>query len=145
MLMHAAHAADHAIPPVVIRSPDSYVVVIVLAVTHQVDTQLFRTRTHHRTRYLDLTAIGRVGLDKRRAMPSLESSSVFTGRAKVSGFRLLITKRYDDPFRSAMAGIGQSFIMSAEQVAKEEQAICTLYGKKQLTNVNTASHRMLGT
>ncbi len=128
MLLHAAHAADHAIPPVVIRSPDSDVVVIALAVTHQIDTKLFRTRTQHHTRYLDLIAIGR-GLRQEmcNALPGYhvftgcESSSVFTGRGKVSGFRLL---KDDDRFRSAMAGSGQSFSMSAEQVAKEEQAIC---------------------
>ncbi len=114
MLLHAAHAADHAIPAVVIRSPDSEVAVIALSVTHQIDTRLiYRTKTQHCTRYLDLTAIGRglgqekcIGLPGYHAFTGCESSSTFTGRGKVSGFRLL---KDDDSFRSAMAGIGQSF------------------------------------
>ena len=65
MLLHAAHAAGHAIFSVVIRSPDSDVAVIVLSVSHQIDTQLiFRTRTQHRTRYIDLTAIYRGLLER---------------------------------------------------------------------------------
>ncbi len=44
-----------------------------------------------------------------------------------------------------MTGISQSFSMSAEQLAKGEQAVRTLYDKKELTNVNTARHRMVGT
>ncbi len=55
MLLNAAHAADHAIPAVIIRSPHSDVAVIALSVTQQIDTRLiFRTRTYHRTKYLDL-------------------------------------------------------------------------------------------
>ena len=34
-LLHAAHTADHALPAVVIRSPDSDVAVIALSVAHQ--------------------------------------------------------------------------------------------------------------
>ena len=123
MLLNAAHAADHAIPAVVIRSPDSDVAVIALSVTHQIDTQLiFRTRTHHRTRYLDLTAIGcGLGQERCNAFPGChvlfgcDSTSAFTGRGKVSGFKL---QKVEDSFRSAMAGIGQSVSMSAEQLAK---------------------------
>ena len=96
MLLNAAHAADHAIPAVVIRSPESDVVVIALSVTHQIDTQLiFRTRTHHRTRYLDLTAIGcGLGQERCNAFPGChalfgcDSTSAFTGKGKVSGFKL---------------------------------------------------------
>ena len=44
-----------------------------------------------------------------------------------------------------MTDISQSFSMSAEQLAKGEQAVRTLYDKKELTNVNTARHRMVGT
>ncbi len=51
MLLQAVLAAEHAIPAVIIRSPDSDVAVIVLLVSHQIDTQtIFRTGTQHRTR-----------------------------------------------------------------------------------------------
>ncbi len=39
-----------------------------------------------------------------------------------------------------MAGIGQLFSMSAEQLAKGEQTTCTLYG-----NLPTGRRRMFGT
>ncbi len=111
MPLHAAHAADHAIPVGVIRSPYSDVTVIALSVTHQIDTQLtFRTRTQNRARYLDLTAIGRGprqemcnALPGYHAFTGYDSTSAFTGTGKVSSFRLL---KVDDSFRSAMPGIG---------------------------------------
>ncbi len=92
MLLYAAHAADHAMPSVVIRSPDSDVAVIALSVGHQIDTQIiFHTRTQHRTRYLDLTAICRgLGQPMYNALPGYhvftgcESSRAFTGRGKAS-------------------------------------------------------------
>ncbi len=134
----------------VIRSPDSDVATIALSVTHHIDTQLIvRAGTHHRTRYLDLIVIGRgLGREMCNVLPGYhaftgcDSTIAFTGRGKVSGFRLL---KDDVSFRNAMAGIGQSFGMYAEQLAKGEQAICTLYGRKQLTNVNSARHRMFRT
>ncbi len=46
MLLNAAHAADHAIPGVVIRSPDSDVAVIALSDTHPIDTQLKNPLPH---------------------------------------------------------------------------------------------------
>ena len=46
MLLHAANAADHGAPAVVIKSPDSDVAVIAMSVSHQIDAQLiFRTGT----------------------------------------------------------------------------------------------------
>ncbi len=63
---------------------------------------------------------------------------------KGQGFRLQIIKMMIHS-GVLIVGIGQSFSMSAEQLAQGEQAICTLYGKKQLTNVKTARHRMFGT
>jgi len=72
----------------------------------------------HRTRYLDLTAIGR-GLEQKvcstlsgyHAFSGCDSTGTFTGRGKVAGFKLL---QEDESFRSTMAGIGQSLKMSAE-------------------------------
>ena len=150
MLLHAAHTVAHATPAVVIKSPDSDVAAIALSVTHHIDTQLiFRTGTHLRTRYLDLIVIGRGigremcnGLPGYHACTGCDSTIAFTERGKVSGFRLL---KDDVSFRNAMSGTGQSFSMYAEQLAKGEQATCTLYGRKQLTNVNTAIHIMFGT
>jgi len=150
MLLNAAHTADHGAPGVVIKSPDSDVAVIALSVSHQIKTQLiFRTGTQHRTRYLDLTAIGqRLGQEVCSALPGYhafsgcDSTSAFTGRGKVSGFKLL---KEDELFRSTMAGIGQSFNMSADQLAKGEKAICSLYGEKPHTSVNDVRHRMFGT
>ncbi len=99
MLLNAAHADDHAIPAVVIRSPDSDVAVITVSITHQIDTQLiFRTRTHHRTKYLDLAAIGcGIGHERCNVFPGYhalfgcDSTSAFTAW-KGQGFRLQITK-----------------------------------------------------
>jgi len=42
----------------------------------------------------------------------------FTGWGKVSGFKLL---QEDESFSSTMAGNGQSFKMSAEQLAEEKR------------------------
>ncbi len=41
MLLHAAHTADHAIPAVVITSPDSDVAVIALSVTRSTISSYF--------------------------------------------------------------------------------------------------------
>ena len=122
--------------------------VIALSVSHQINTQLiFRTGTQHRTRYLDLTAIG-LGQEVCSALPGYhafsgcDSTSAFTGRGKVSGFKLL---KEDELFRSTMASIGQSFDISAQHLAKGEQAICTLYGMRQRSSVNDVRYRMFGT
>ena len=73
MLLHAAHAADDGAPAVVVKSPDSDVAVVALSVSvsHQIHTQLiFRTGMQHRTRYLDLSAIGRrLGQEVCSALP----------------------------------------------------------------------------
>ena len=76
------------------------------------------------------------------AFSRCDSTSVFTRRGKISGFKLL---NEDESSRSTVAGIGQSFSISAEHPAKGEQAICTLYGKKQHSSVNDVRHRMFGT
>ncbi len=141
MLLHAAHAADRAIPAMVIRSPDSDVTLIALSITHHSDTQLiFRRRIQHRARYRDLTAIARGrrqeicnALPGYHASTGCDSTSAFTGRGKVSSFRLL---KVDYSFRSAMADISHSASLQSSS-STGEQAICTLYSKKQLTTFGT--------
>ena len=131
MLLHAAHAADHGAPAVVIKSPDSDVATIAMSVSHQIDAQLiFRTGTQQRTRYLDLTGIGRrLGQDVCSALPgyhafsSCDSVSAFTGRGKVAGFKLL---KGDATFRRTMVSLGESFEMSVDQLVRGEEAICAL-------------------
>jgi len=45
-----------------------------------------------------------------------------------------------------MAGIGQSFKMSAEQLAKEKrQSVLYNYGEKPHTSVNDVRHKVFGT
>jgi len=112
----------HGTSSVVIKSPDSDVAVIALSASHQIDTQLiFRIGMQHCTQYLNLTAVGRVlGKQVCSALPGFhaftgcDSTSAFSERGKVSGFKLL---KEDESFRCAMTGIGQSFNISAEQLA----------------------------
>jgi len=64
---------------------------------------------------------------------TLPVRSLDGARSQASSFKLL---KEDESLRSTMAGFGQSFSMSAEQLAKGEKAICTLYSEKQHASVN---------
>ena len=115
MLLHAAHTADLGAPAVVMKSSDSDVAVVTLSVSHQINTQLiFRTGMQHRTRYPDLTAIGR-GLGQKVCSTRtlhVYSTGAFTGRGKVSGFKLL---QEDESFRSTMIAVIQDVCRAACQ------------------------------
>jgi len=90
--LHAAHTADLGASAVIIKSSDSDVAVITLSVSYQINTQLiFRTGTQHRTRYLDLSAIGQaLGQKVCSTLPGYhvfsgcDSTSAFTGWGNVS-------------------------------------------------------------
>lgn len=95
LLLHSKHVADCGASTAVVSSPDADVAVIGCCLAKSISSRLlFRTRTAHRVRFIDLTLVAhRLGsasdaLIGLHALTGCDSISSFHGKGKKSGFNL---------------------------------------------------------
>ena len=132
LLLHAAHAASHGFTTVILQSPDTDVAVIAVSLAAQVPAQLlFRTRTGHHARFLDLTEVAQYHSTSSPCFIALhsftgcDSCSGFSGQGTRKGFLLLKEEQHRTVFES----LRKSFELSNDQFATLEAFVCPMYGR----------------
>ena len=136
LLLHAKHAADHGASAVVIRSIDTNVLDLSVAMKPFIPCQLYILRGVKKTelKYIDTSRIvHKDGVDLCSALPAFHS---FTGCDVVSAFSF---KGKDQPFKiiksnpefiHVMQSIGKDFTFDDNLI---DGFTCTSYGAKKST------------
>ena len=92
LLLHAHHAATHHESAIVVRSPDTDVVVLCCHFQRSIPKPMyFRTGTRQRTRYVDISAVSAelpegmcVLLPGLHALTGSDATSAFVGKGKTA-------------------------------------------------------------
>jgi hypothetical protein len=141
LLLHAKHASLESDAPILLRSPDTDVLVLAVSWCCKEKLSLyFRIQKNKAWSYISVASIvdnlGQSvcdGLLGMHAFSGCDSTSRFAGRGKKTVFRLLLE---NDEFCQAMKSLGEKFDPDAETVKQAEKAICHLYNSAQFSNTN---------
>jgi len=148
MLLHAHYISTQGIRSIIIKSPDTDVFVIGVAlVSHLVGSQLyFHTGRDDNVRTIDLQAIQQeLGDDIAKAIIGLhcftgcDSVSSFYGKGKTKAIKLLTQNK---SFSHACQMLGESFSVTDELVSLLEDFVCKLYSQQEYSHVNDARYSM---
>ena len=146
MFLHAIFVANTCDSNIVIRSPDTDVLVIGIALESDIASSrlYFHTGRDENVRTIDLHAIRQhLGDDITNALIGLhcftgcDSVSAIYGKGKAKPLKLV---RQNPTFCSAFQALGESFIVSEEMVTALEAFVCALYGQKGCLQVNEARY-----
>uniref|UniRef100_A0A8C4NGS3 Uncharacterized protein n=1 Tax=Eptatretus burgeri TaxID=7764 RepID=A0A8C4NGS3_EPTBU len=148
MLPHAHYISTQGIRSIIIKSPDTDVFVICVAlVSHLVGSQLyFHTGRDNNVHTIDLQAIQQeLGDDIAKAIIGLhcftgcDSVSSFYGKGKTKAIKLLTQNK---SFSHACQMLGESFSITDELVSLLEDFVCKLYSQQEYSHVNDARYSM---
>ncbi|MES9883628.1 MAG: hypothetical protein ABW185_22465 [Sedimenticola sp.] len=134
MLLHAKHAGDAGSTGIVIKSPDTDVLMLACHFQQSIPQNMYiHTGTKTRTRYIDIEAVSRkLGPAVCKALPGLHSftgcdtNGAFAGKGKQRAFDLVVTK---PDMCEAMKSIGCSVPVSETTLQAAQTFVCSLYGK----------------
>ena len=135
MFLHANRSVEETHQPVVLRSPDTDVLVIAMYVCHKRNIPLiFRVQQNKVWRYLDVTSIvTSIGEQACNGLPGMhsgcDSTSQFAGHGEKTTTRLLLQ---NNDFAEAMNMLGQDVPPTPDILQQVEAAICILYNKSIL-------------
>ncbi|XP_070548281.1 uncharacterized protein [Ptychodera flava] len=145
LLLHAQHAsyigeADN----IVIRSPDTDVLMLAVSCAHQLQGQLFLHQTSKNGKILHVNKISESLGDKTAlALLSLhvfsgcDSVSAFKGKGKKKMIKLLLGS---DTYTCTFHELGMSWTLSDTLMTQIESFVCDLYGQSRCSNVNEARY-----
>lgn len=133
MFLHANHAASTGASHVVIRSPDTDVLVIGCSVAFAIPAQIiWQTGTKNRKRCISIMEIARsLGEDVCCALPGLhaftgcDSTSAFFGKGKSTAFDLVKEGNWH-----AMQQLGCQSTVTPDLLQLCEEFTCKIYSKK---------------
>ena len=142
ILLHAVHASAECDLPILLRSPDTDVLVLavhVCALHLESLPLIFRVQHQKAWRYVDVPSIAReLGVAVCEALPGMhafggcDSTSQFVGRGKKTTMKLLDNA----DFLEAMRLLGTDFMPTENTLQKAEIAICILYNSLGCNNTN---------
>lgn len=149
MLLHAKHAAENGEATVIIRSPDTDVIMLACHFQERIPaTLLVLKQTKSRTFFLDIPSmVEKVGSSMCDALPGFHAftgcdfTSAFVGKGKKGPFRICLTDR---KYCEAMAQLGGSFDVDSVMLAKAERFVCRMYGSGE-TSVNECRYQFFCT
>ena len=148
MLLHACHATSSGAESVVIRSPDTDVVVIGLWAANQLQCRLVMdigSGSHRKV--FSLTSLAQsLGLAVCNALPGYhaftgcDSTSSFTRRGKSASFKLVLGGE-----ASAMTSLGSTLEPEDQLLRSCEKFVCRMYGKESYSTVNDLRYHLFCT
>ena len=141
ILLHAKHASSESEAPILLRSPDTDVLVLaVFLCSREQLPLLFRVQKKKAWSYINVTSIadslGHIvceGLLGMHAFSGCDSTSRFAGHGKKTAMKLLVD---NDEYCQAMQTLGENFEPDAETLTQTEKAICHTYHSAQCSNTN---------
>ncbi len=149
LLMHAKHAADDGITPVIIASEDTDVCILFTAYADVISEKgqvILKNHQKNRITFADIGSIQKVlGLDVCRALPALhaftgcDSVSAFAGRGKIGAFKHVTASH---TFTSLFSQLGEDWSISEQSYKDLEKFTCILYGARDLDDVNECRYRI---
>ncbi len=134
MFLHANHAAGAGDTHIIMKSPDTDVVVLACHFQQSISSSMYiHTGTKSRTRLIDVDAVcQKLGPAVCKALPGLhsftgcDSNSAFAGKGKQRAFDIVATK---PDMCEAMQNIGCSLCIHENTLHAAEKFVCSLYGK----------------
>lgn len=143
MLLHAKHASTASDEAILLRSPDTDVLVLSVFVCAQQPLPLvFRVQRVKSWHYINVQSISqRLGQAICLALPGMhafsgcDSTSQFAGHGKKKAMKLV---RESSVFRSAMTSLGETFELDDSTATEAEKAICILYNCPQFHKTDEA-------
>jgi len=146
LLLHAKHAsATHQ--HIVIRSPDTDVLILSVAFAHNIPSTLyFLTGSGTSTRIVNVTTISQsYGYKKCEAILGVhvftgcDTVSAFRGKGKVKALKLMLdSPEACDDFQK----LGTDWILSDEILSRLEPFVSLLYGQKNCSDINYARYNV---
>jgi len=149
IILHCLHASRtaSATTAIVVRSPDTDVLVILLAYASSLCQRVYLdTGTGNKRRLIDIQAIADVlGTDVCAALPAYHAftgcdyTSSFVRKGKVQPFKIVC--RHSD-FTAAFKNLGTSADMDGTQLPALEQFVCSMYGRAAYKDTNALRYRL---
>ena len=144
LLLHANHAARSGWSDVIIKSPDTDVAIISLAMQESCQANIFfATGKGDQERILDICCIVRevgalvcASLIGLHAFTGCDSTSAFHGKGKAIFFHFV---KENKQHLMALKKLGQSFNTDTELITQLEALVCQVY-KSQTESVDKASY-----
>ena len=142
MLLHAYHASEDY-SAVVIRSPDTDVLVLCIALASSIPARLlFETGRRAASRIVDISAVAeKLGAQVCSALLGLhavtgcDSTSSFYRIGKKKAWKVLKSKQ---SHQIALAHMGDNFVLPVNLQKEVEKYVCHLYGHPELESINEA-------
>lgn len=143
IILHCLHAdrTASATTAIVVRSPDTDVLVILLAYASSLCQRVYLdTGTGNKRRMIDIQAIANVlGTDVCAALPAYHAftgcdyTSSFVRKGKAQPFKIVC--RHSD-FTAAFKNLRTSAAMDGTQLPALEQFVCSMYGRAAYKHTN---------
>lgn len=151
IFLHASYIANTCENSIIIKSPDTDVLVIGIALDSIIGNSrlYFHTGRDEHVRTIHFQSIKQhLGDAVTNALIGLhcftgcDSVSAFYGKGKVKPFKLV---QQNPVFCSAFQLLGETFAVSEDTVATIEAFVCSLYGQKDCSKVNEARYILFST
>jgi hypothetical protein len=149
IILHCFHAENsvQTETQVVVRSPDTDVLVLLLYYVGRLSSKLFfDTGSGNKRRVISVNAIAEVlGVDVCSALPAYHAfsgcdyTSSFVRRGKVKPFELL---KKTPSFLQTFGDLGSAETFSCEQSMALERFVCAMYGKAQFSDCNALRYKL---
>ena len=144
LLFHAQHASIESDDPILIHSPDTYVLVLAAFLCGEDPGYfplIFRVCLHQQAwGYISVTSISRKldahvckGLPDMHAFGVCDSTSQFAGHGKKTTMKLLLE---NSDFLEAMCSLGSEFVPTENTLQQAERSICIMYNSTQYISTN---------
>ncbi|XP_065184634.1 uncharacterized protein LOC135815285 [Sycon ciliatum] len=146
MLLHAYHASADYSTGLVIRSPDTDVLVLCIALASSIPARLlFETGRRAASRIVDISAVAeKLGAQVCSALLGLhavtgcDSTSSFYRIGKKKAWKVLKSKQ---SHQIALAHMGDNFVLPVNLQKEVEKYVCHLYGHPELESINEARYK----
>ena len=146
MLLHAKHASASC-TSVIIKSPDTDVLVLAVGLAAEIDAEIFMSMGSSKVvRNVNASSVSRhLGRSESCALIGLhcftgcDSVSAFKNKGKVRGLNMMLSTK---PLQDSFAQLGTLWSPSDEIVSNLEDFVCTLYGEKECKDIDEVRFRL---
>ena len=152
VILHCHHASrtSEQTTPIIVRSPDTDVLILLLSYASSVTQPLyFDTGCGNKRRLADVNAVAKaLGPDLCAALPAYHAfsgcdyTSAFVRKGKVKPFQIL--QRHPN-FITAFKGLGTAASINTQQLPPLEQFVCAMYGRPLCSDVNKLRYMLFET
>ncbi|XP_071812536.1 uncharacterized protein [Apostichopus japonicus] len=148
MLLHAKYASDMGSKDIVIKSPDTDVFIIGIAMSPKLESSklYFNTGKEEKNRTISLQAIQLdLGEETTKVMIGLhcftgcDSTSSFYGKGKTRPLKLILD---NERYRQAFQALGEAFTLTDDVISTLEDFVCKLYNMQEHSSVNDARYAL---